>query len=59
MAIKRTAIWLLTASALLLAAGRAMAQPAHSNLSYQVPHPTWENGSAPFADDARAISRHC
>lgn len=51
MAIKRTAIWLLAWSGLLLLAGRALAQPAHSNLSYQVPHPTYENGPAPFSDD--------
>lgn len=52
MGIKRTAIWLFAWSALLVwMADRAVAQPAHSNLHYQVPHPTYENGPAPFAND--------
>jgi Putative beta barrel porin-7 (BBP7) len=51
MGIKRTAIWLIAWSALVLMANRALAQPAHSNLNYQVPHPTYENGPAPFSDD--------
>jgi hypothetical protein len=51
MLIKRTAIWLFAASALALLAARALAQPAHSNIHYQVPHPTYEHGSAPFSDD--------
>jgi hypothetical protein len=51
MVIKRTAIGLLAAGALLLLVARAVAQPAHSNLHYQVPHPTYENGPAPFSDD--------
>ncbi len=50
MGIKRTAIWLFAWSALVLMASRVVAQPAHSNLNYQVPHPTYENGPAPFSN---------
>ncbi len=51
MGIKRTAIWLLAWSALVIMASRVLAQPAHSNLNYQAPQPTYANGSAPFSDD--------
>ncbi len=49
MLSKRTVIWLTALAAAIFMAGRAMAQPAHSNLSYPTPHPTYEHGSAPFA----------
>ncbi len=51
MLIRRTAIWLLTLGALVSTAGRAVAQPAHSGVYYPTPTPSWENGSAPFAED--------
>jgi hypothetical protein len=51
MLIRRTAIWLLTLGALVLWAGRAVAQPAHSGVQYQTPQPTYEHGSAPFSED--------
>ncbi|MEX0679105.1 MAG: BBP7 family outer membrane beta-barrel protein [Pirellulales bacterium] len=51
MWIKRTAIWLLASIAFAGAADRVVAQPAHSNLHYQVPSPTYENGPAAFSDD--------
>jgi hypothetical protein len=51
MVIKRAAIWLLACSTLVMLSARVMAQPAHSNLNYQTPQPTYENGSAPFSDD--------
>ena len=51
MLIRRTAIWLLTLGALVSMAGRAVAQPAHSGVPYATPTPSYENGSAPFAED--------
>lgn len=51
MGIRRTAIWLFACTALVVMTSRALAQPAHSNLNYQVPHPTYENGPAPFSND--------
>lgn len=50
MWIKSAAIWLLASIALVLATDRVVAQPAHSNLNYQTPHPTYENGPAPFSN---------
>jgi hypothetical protein len=50
MLIKRTAIWLLAWGALVWLTGQALAQaPANSNLDYQTPTPSYENGSAPFS----------
>jgi hypothetical protein len=57
MRIRRTAIWLLAAGISLSVAGRAIAQPAHSNLHYQVPHPTYERGPAPFSNDTPGPER--
>jgi hypothetical protein len=57
MAIRRTAIWLLAAGIVLWSADRAAAQPAHSNLHYQVPHPTYERGPAPFSNDVPGPER--
>jgi hypothetical protein len=51
MLIKRTAIRLLALAAFVLLASRAMAQPSNSNLQFQSPTPSWENGSAPYSDD--------
>jgi hypothetical protein len=51
MLIKRTAIWLLAWGALVWLTGQALAQaPANSNLEYQTPTPSYENGSAPFSN---------
>ena len=52
MVIKRATIWLLALAACLALARPALAQPANSNLQYQAPSPTYENGSAAFADDS-------
>ncbi len=52
MLMKRTAIWLLAAAALVSLSGRTLAQPpSNSNLQYQSPTPAWEHGSAPYSDD--------
>jgi|GEM_PF-1922438 len=52
MFIRRTAVWLLALGALASLAEIASAQPAHSGVQYQTPTPTYENGSAPFAESA-------
>lgn len=53
MLIKRTATGLLALAALVTQGVLAVAQvPANSNLSYPTPSPSWENGSAPFAESA-------
>jgi hypothetical protein len=46
------AIWLVALGALASWAEIASAQPAHSGVQYQTPTPTYENGSAPFAESA-------
>jgi hypothetical protein len=52
MLIKRTAMWLLAWGALVSLVGPALAQPpANSNLDYQTPTPSYENGSAPYSND--------
>jgi len=51
MLTKSTAIRLMMLGALMMMAGRAAGQAAHTGVHYQVPHPTYENGSAPFAED--------
>ena len=53
MLIKRTAIWLLALGMSIVVAPLARAQvPSNSNVDYQTPNPTYENGSAPFAESA-------
>ena len=61
MLIKRTAIWLLAWGALVWLAGQALAQaPANSNLDYQTPTPSYENGSAPFSNATSGVAlRSC
>ena len=51
MLIKRTTISIFAWGALLVLAAVARAQPANSNLQYQPYSQTYENGSAPYADD--------
>lgn len=51
MSIKRPATWLLAFAALVWLAGSAWAQPpANSNLEYQAPTMSYENGSPQFAE---------
>lgn len=58
MFINRTAAWLFAWGALALLAPTVLAQvPANSNLDYQTPTSTWENGSAPFAESASSSHR--
>jgi hypothetical protein len=53
MLIKRTAMWLLALGVSIALGPLAIAQvPSNSNLDYQTPNPTYENGSAPFAESA-------
>ncbi len=52
MLIRRMAVWLLTLGALAWLAESAGAQPAHSGVQYPTPNPTYEHGSAPFAESA-------
>jgi len=53
MLIKRTAIWLLALGVSIALGNLASGQvPSNSNLDYQTPNPTYENGSAPFAESA-------
>ncbi len=53
MLIKRTAMWLLALGVSIVVGPLASAQvPSNSNLNYQTPNPTYENGSAPFAESA-------
>jgi hypothetical protein len=50
MLIKRTATWLFAWGALLWAPMALAQVPANSNLEYQTTNPSYENGSAPFAE---------
>ena len=53
MLIKRTAIWLLALGMSIVVGPLASAQvPSNSNVDYQTPNPSYENGSAPFAESA-------
>jgi hypothetical protein len=53
MLIKRTAMWLLALGVSIALGPLASGQvPSNSNLDYQTPNPTYENGSAPFAESA-------
>lgn len=52
MFIRRMAVWSLVLGALASGADIASAQPAHSGVQYQTPTPTYEHGSAPFAESA-------
>ena len=58
MFMKRAATSLLAWVAVALAASGVFAQvPANSNLSYSDPNPTYENGSAPFAESVPQTKR--
>ena len=53
MLIKRTAMWLLALGVSIALGPLADGQvPSNSNLDYQTPNPTYENGSASFAESA-------